>query len=90
MYTFKDSQKQLAVSVAHGESVHHQPIGLHIAITAAAVMAGALGGAQAGIQSIPNGLHGQSALANDPLTLYLAKMSRIQLNGIISELKVMI
>ncbi|XP_040998024.1 cleavage stimulating factor 64-like isoform X2 [Juglans microcarpa x Juglans regia] len=41
---------------------------------------GALGGAQAGIQS---------ALANDPLTLRLAKMSRSQLNGIISELKVM-
>ncbi|KAF5444505.1 hypothetical protein F2P56_033631 [Juglans regia] len=75
-----DPQKQLASSVAHGESVHHQPIGLHIAITAATVMAGALGGAQAGIQS---------ALANDPLTLRLAKMSRSQLNGIISELKLM-
>ncbi|KAG6671488.1 hypothetical protein I3842_16G006000 [Carya illinoinensis] len=82
-----DPQKQLAGSVVHGESVHHQPIGLHIAITAAAVMAGALGGAQAGIQSNPNGLHNQSALANDPLTLHLAKMSRSQLNGIISELK---
>ena len=65
----------------HGDSVQHQPIGLQIAITAAAVMAGALGSAQAGIQ-------GQLALTNDPLTLHLAKMSRNQLNEIISEMKV--
>lgn len=84
-----DSQKQLAGPAIHGESVHHQPIGLHIAITAAAVMAGALGGVQAGTQSNQNGLHSQSALANDPLTLRLAKMSRSQLNEIMSELKVM-
>ncbi|KAB1219920.1 NAC domain-containing protein 78 [Morella rubra] len=84
-----DPQKQVTGSVNHGESVHHQPIGLHIAITAAAVMAGALGGAQAGIQSNQNGLHSQSALANDPLTLHLAKMSRSQLNEIMSELKLM-
>lgn len=73
---------------AYGESVQHQPIGLHIAITAAAVMTGALGGVQAGMQPNQIGLHGQSALANDPLTLHLAKMSRSQLNEIMSELKV--
>lgn len=84
-----DPQKQLAGPVVHGESVHHQPIGLHIAITAAAVMAGALGGTQAGMQANQNGLHAQSALANDPLTLHLAKMSRSQLNEIMFELKVM-
>lgn len=84
-----DPQKQLSGPAIHGESVHHQPIGLHIAITAAAVMAGALGGVQAGTQSNQNGLHSQSALANDPLTLRLAKMSRSQLNEIMSELKVM-
>jgi hypothetical protein len=86
----KDPQKQLSGPAIHGESVHHQPIGLHIAITAAAVMAGALGGVQAGTQSNQNGLHSQSALANDPLTLRLAKMSRSQLNEIMSELKVSI
>ncbi|KAK4601596.1 hypothetical protein RGQ29_010956 [Quercus rubra] len=84
-----EPQKQLAGPAIHGESVHHQPIGLQIAITAAAVMAGTLGGAQAGMQSNPNGLHSQSALANDPLTLHLAKMSRSQLNEIMFELKAM-
>lgn len=71
----------MGVPAVHGESAQHQPIGLHIAMTAAAVMAGALSGPQAGIQ-------GQLALANDPLTLHLAKMSRNQLTEIISELKV--
>ncbi|GKU90793.1 hypothetical protein SLEP1_g4744 [Rubroshorea leprosula] len=73
----------------HGESVQHQPFGLHFAITAAAVMAGALGGMQVGLQSNQNGLQGQSAAANDPLTLHLAKMSRTQLNEIMSDLKKM-
>lgn len=72
----------------HVEALQHQPIGLHIAITAATVMAGALGGAQAGLQSSQNGLQNQLASANDPLTLHLAKMSRGQLNQIMSELKV--
>lgn len=63
-------------------------MGLHIAVTAAAVMTAALGGAQTGIPSNQNGLQSQQALANDPLTLHLAKMSRSQLSEIISELKV--
>lgn len=84
-----DPQKQLANSAIHGESVHHHPIGLHLAITAATVMAGALGGVQAGMLSTQNGLHTQPASANDPLTLHLAKMSRSQLNEIMSELKAM-
>ncbi|MCH99771.1 cleavage stimulation factor subunit 2-like, partial [Trifolium medium] len=42
---------------------------------------------QTSIQSNQNGLQNQSALANDPLTLHLAKMSRSQLIEIISELK---
>lgn len=84
----QDAQKQVGGPVTHGESVQHQPIGLHIAITAAAVMAGALGGVQAGMQSNQIGLQAQSALANDPLTLHLAKLSRSQLNEIMSELKV--
>ncbi|KAL2324685.1 hypothetical protein Fmac_023743 [Flemingia macrophylla] len=82
-----DPQKQVSGPAVHGEAVQHQPIGLHIAITAAAVMTAALGGAQFGIQSNQNSLQSQSALAHDPLTLHLAKMSRSQLTEIISELK---
>ncbi|GLU06914.1 hypothetical protein SLE2022_238990 [Rubroshorea leprosula] len=84
--TTVDPQKQLG---SHGESVQQQPIGLHLAITAATVMAGALGGMQAGLQSNQNGLQSQSAAANDPLTLHLAKMSRNQLNEIMSDIKKM-
>ncbi|EEF35279.1 mRNA splicing factor, putative [Ricinus communis] len=84
-----DPQKQIGGPAILGESAQHQPIGLHIAITAATVMAGALGGVQTGMQSNLNGLQSQSALASDPLTLHLAKMSRSQLNDIMSELKVM-
>ncbi|XP_050213003.1 cleavage stimulating factor 64 isoform X2 [Mercurialis annua] len=84
-----DPQKQAGGPAIVGESSHHQPIGLHIALTAATVMAGALGGVQTGMQSNLNGLQNQSALVSDPLTLHLAKMSRSQLNDIMSELKVM-
>ncbi|XP_054793448.1 cleavage stimulating factor 64-like [Prosopis cineraria] len=84
-----DHQKQLAGPVVHGEAAHHQPIGLHIAITAATVMAAALGGPQSGIPANQNGLQGQSGLTHDPLTLHLAKLSRNQLTEIISELKAM-
>lgn len=51
------------------------------------MMAGALGGAQIGMQ---NGPQVQSAQASDPLTLRLAKMSRNQLTELISELKVIL
>ncbi|CAJ1976863.1 unnamed protein product [Sphenostylis stenocarpa] len=87
MTTNADPQKQVGGPAVHGEAVQHQPIGLHIAITAAAVMTAALGGAQFGIQSNQNSLQSQSALAHDPLTLHLAKMSRSQLTEMISELK---
>ncbi|KAG6578854.1 Cleavage stimulating factor 64, partial [Cucurbita argyrosperma subsp. sororia] len=71
---------------ALGESGQHQPIGLHIAITAAAIMAGALGGAQAA--SNQNILQ-NATISNDPLTLHLAKLSRSQLTEVMSGLKVM-
>ncbi|ESW15599.1 hypothetical protein PHAVU_007G085700 [Phaseolus vulgaris] len=87
MTTNVDPQKQVGGPAVHGEAVQHQPIGLHIAITAATVMTAALGGAQFGIQSNQNSLQSQSALAHDPLTLHLAKMSRSQLTEMISELK---
>lgn len=71
------------------ELLQNQPIGLHLAITAATVMAGSLGGMQAGLQSNQNGLQSQPAATTDPLTLHLARMSRNQLNEIMSNLKTM-
>ncbi|XWS21838.1 hypothetical protein CRYUN_Cryun30bG0089900 [Craigia yunnanensis] len=85
-----DAQKQVGGPAILGESVHQQPIGLHLAITAAALMAGALGGVQAGLQHNQNDLQSQPVPASDPLTLHLAKMSRSQLNEIMSELKKMV
>ncbi|XP_062099556.1 cleavage stimulating factor 64 isoform X3 [Humulus lupulus] len=73
-----DLPKQVGGPSILGDSVQHQPIGLHVAISSAAVMAGVLGGSQ-----------GQLASANDPLSLHLAKMSRNQLYEIISDMKVM-
>ncbi|XP_044475596.1 cleavage stimulating factor 64-like isoform X2 [Mangifera indica] len=84
-----EPQKQIGGPAIHGDAVPLQPIGLHLAITAATVMTGALGGAQVGILSNQNGVQSQVASANDPLTLHLAKMSRSQLNDIMSELKSM-
>lgn len=74
-----ESQKQNGGAV---DSNMHQPIGIHLAMQAASVMAGALGGAQVGSQSA------LQVPASDPLTLYLAKMSRSQLSEIISSIKV--
>ncbi|KAF4377170.1 hypothetical protein G4B88_009162 [Cannabis sativa] len=73
-----DLPKPVGGPSIQGDSVQHQPIGLHLAISAASVMAGVLGGSQ-----------GQLALANDPLSLHLAKMSRSQLYEIISDMKLM-
>ncbi|CAH2069275.1 unnamed protein product [Thlaspi arvense] len=75
--TVTEPQKQT------GDSNMHQPVGLQLAITAASVMAGALGGPQAGSQ------FKQSSLQSDPLTLHLASMSRTQLTEIISSIKLM-
>ncbi|KAL6984237.1 hypothetical protein U1Q18_017616, partial [Sarracenia purpurea var. burkii] len=75
-------QKQTDGPAVVGDSGFHQPIGLQVAMAAASVMAGVLGGSQA------SGLQGQLALYSDPLTLHLAKMSRNQLNEVMSELKV--
>ncbi|XVF63214.1 hypothetical protein PTKIN_Ptkin09bG0069900 [Pterospermum kingtungense] len=89
MTTNVDPQKQVGGLAVLGESVQQQPIGLHLAITAAAHMAGALGGVQAGLQPNQNALPSQPVPASDPLTLHLAKMSRSQLNEIMSGLKKM-
>ncbi|KAG5525372.1 hypothetical protein RHGRI_031893 [Rhododendron griersonianum] len=82
-------QKQFGGLAIGGDSAFQQPIGLQVAMAAATVMAGVLGGAQAGRELNPNGLQGQAASYSDPLTLHLAKMSRNQLNEVMSELKVM-
>ncbi|XP_033130525.1 cleavage stimulating factor 64 isoform X2 [Brassica rapa] len=75
-----ESQKQFGGSV---DLNMHQPVGVNLAISAASVMAGALGGPQVGTQST------LQAPASDPLTLHLAKMSRSQLSEIISSVKLM-
>ncbi|KAJ0256347.1 Cleavage stimulating factor 64 [Hirschfeldia incana] len=78
--TTTESQKQVGGSV---DSNLHQPVGLNLAMSAASVMAGALGGPQVGSQST------LQVPASDPLTLHLAKMSRSQLSEIISSIKLM-
>ncbi|CAN7086582.1 unnamed protein product [Brassica oleracea var. botrytis] len=75
-----ESQKQVGGPV---DSNLHQPVGINLAISAASVMAGALGGPQVGTQST------LQVPASDPLTLHLAKMSRSQLSEIISSIKLM-
>eukprot|EP00262_Sarcandra_glabra_P017309 TRINITY_DN588_c0_g1_i1.p1 TRINITY_DN588_c0_g1~~TRINITY_DN588_c0_g1_i1.p1 ORF type:complete len:567 (-),score=87.29 TRINITY_DN588_c0_g1_i1:148-1848(-) len=85
-----DAQKPPVGPAILGDSALHQPIGFPLAATAASVMAGALGDAQTSTaSSTQNGFQSQSALGSDPLTHYLAKMSRNQLNEIMSEMKVM-
>ncbi|XP_010428027.1 PREDICTED: cleavage stimulating factor 64 isoform X3 [Camelina sativa] len=78
-----ETQKQIGGPV---DSNIHQPVGLQLAITAASVMAGALGGPQVGSQFTQSNLQ---VPATDPLTLHLAKMSRSQLTEIISSIKLM-
>ncbi|XP_038986625.1 cleavage stimulating factor 64 isoform X1 [Phoenix dactylifera] len=78
-------QRQLGGPSILGDSTLHQPMGLPLAATASSLMAGALGGAQT--SGIQNGLQSQSGMGNDPLTHYLAGMSRHQLNEIMSEIK---
>ncbi|GAU13263.1 hypothetical protein TSUD_42170 [Trifolium subterraneum] len=62
---YHNPQKQVGIPAVQGDSAQaaqHQPIGLHIAITAAAVMTAALGGAQTGIQSNQNDVKAQIML----------------------------
>ncbi|CAK9166369.1 unnamed protein product [Ilex paraguariensis] len=84
-----DPQKQFGGPAILGDAGLKQPIGLSVAMAAASLMAGALGGPQIGSNSNQSGHQGQAVLGTDLLTLHLAKMSRNQLNEIISEMKVM-
>ncbi|KAL5201475.1 hypothetical protein ABZP36_035829 [Zizania latifolia] len=80
-----DAQKQSTGTSAVGDTSLHQPVGLPTAIHAASVMASILGGVQT--TNVQNGFPVQYGLGNDPLTHYLARMSRYQLYEIMSELK---
>ncbi|GMH31613.1 hypothetical protein Nepgr_033457 [Nepenthes gracilis] len=82
-------KKQLEGLPNLGDPTVQQPIGLPLAMSAASIMAGALGGAQSGGQLNQNGLLNQSILGHDPLTLHLAEMSRSQLNKVMSEMKLL-
>ncbi|KAG9447886.1 hypothetical protein H6P81_014014 [Aristolochia fimbriata] len=86
-----DAQKPSGGGVpVHGDPSLHQPIGIQLAVTAASVMAGALGDRQTTTgQSNHMGVQSQSSLGNDPLTHYLAKMSHAHLYEVMSELKAM-
>lgn len=87
MAASNDLQKQSGGPQVTVDVGMHQPMGLQVAIAASSVMAGALGSAQFSREVKQNGLQGQPALFNDPLTLHLANMSRHQLNTVVSELK---
>lgn len=82
-----DASKPVSGPPLPGDPSVHQPAGLQLAAVASTVMAGALGGSQTTGSSLQNGFQNQSSAGNDPLTHYLAKMSKFQLNEVLSELK---
>ena len=65
----------------------HQAVGITAAVSAAGVMAGLLGAPQMPIRSNATGGAGRVAMT-DPLTAYLAGLSRFQLYEIIHLMKV--
>ncbi|XP_055825248.1 cleavage stimulating factor 64 [Solanum dulcamara] len=76
-----DPKKHIGGSAVPVDSAHQQPLGMPVAMTAAAVMAGALGASQSGSSFSQSGV--------DPLTLHISKLSRSQLNDVMSEFKAM-
>ncbi|XP_028554299.1 cleavage stimulating factor 64 isoform X4 [Dendrobium catenatum] len=80
-----DSQKSLA---GHDAALH-QPLGLPFAAKAASAMADVLNGSQkSSLQpELRNVIPTVSGSNNDPLTLYLAKMSRHQMDDVMLEMK---
>ncbi|KAJ6817184.1 cleavage stimulating factor 64-like [Iris pallida] len=86
-----DAHKALPGPPVLGDFTPHQPIGLPLAAAAASAMARTLGGSQnSSSPLIQNGPQNLSGLGNDPLTQYLAKMSRQQLNEIMFEMKALV
>ncbi|KAK9748692.1 hypothetical protein RND81_02G074000 [Saponaria officinalis] len=88
LVTNAEAPKQIGGPAVNVDAALHQPIGLQIAMTAASVMAGALGGSQIS-QMSQNVPQNQAPVGSDPLTHHLAKMSRSQLNQIVHEMKVL-
>ncbi|KAK8948353.1 Zinc finger CCCH domain-containing protein 25 [Platanthera zijinensis] len=85
-----DSQKSLPGAPFVGDAALRQPIGFHLAATATALVAEALGESQTNnLSQFENGVPIVRGSGNDPLTTYLAKMSRQQLIEVISEIKVL-
>ncbi|KAG8385075.1 hypothetical protein BUALT_Bualt03G0003800 [Buddleja alternifolia] len=84
-----DPLKQFGGPAVLGHPSFHQPVGDSVAMAAATVMVGALGAAQTGSTVDQMGLQSQSLLGTDPLTRYLAKLSRSQLTEIVSDFKAM-
>ncbi|KAF3679603.1 putative cathepsin B-like [Capsicum annuum] len=76
-----DPKKHIGGPAVPVDSALHQPLGMPVAMTAAAVMAGALGAGQTGSSFSQSGV--------DPLTLHMSKFSRNQLNDVMSEFKAM-
>ncbi|CAN6440051.1 unnamed protein product [Victoria cruziana] len=73
-----------------GDATINQPIGLSVASNAANAVSVALNdGHASSTSSTRNSFQGQPGVGTDPLTLYLAKMSRTQLSEILSEFQVL-
>ncbi|KAM0035901.1 putative RNA recognition motif domain, nucleotide-binding alpha-beta plait domain superfamily [Helianthus debilis subsp. tardiflorus] len=80
-------QKQIGGPAVHSDPSLNQAVGLQVAMAAAIVMAGTLGGGQT-INSISqNGTQSQPTLGTDPLTLHLAKLPKGQLTEVLTEFK---
>lgn len=82
-------QKQVGGPAVQGDPSVHQPIGHQVAMSAAVVMAGALGGGQSNSNISQNGIQSQPTLGTDPLTLHLAKIPKAQLTEVLNEVKTM-
>ncbi|KAK1413098.1 hypothetical protein QVD17_34856 [Tagetes erecta] len=81
-------QKQIGGPAAvHGDPSLNQAVGLQVAMAAAIVMAGTLGGSQVNNNITQNGIQSQPVLGTDPLTLHLAKLPKSQMIEVLTELK---
>ncbi|KAI3820032.1 hypothetical protein L1987_13888 [Smallanthus sonchifolius] len=80
-------QKQVGGPAAHGDPSLNQAVGLQVAMAAAIVMTGMLGGGQTNSTISQNGIQSQPTLGPDPLTLHLAKIPKGQLTEVLTELK---
>ncbi|KAJ9560606.1 hypothetical protein OSB04_005766 [Centaurea solstitialis] len=82
-------QKQIGGPAVYGDPSLHQAVGIQVAMAAAIVMGGTLGGGQNNTNASQNGVQSQPVLGNDTLTHHLAKMPKGQLAEVLTELKTM-